>query len=124
MQDTPRSMSICASALREKELLVVPDLTRDPRFADKPLVTGEPHVRFYAGAVLRTPEGLPLGTVCVLDRKPRPDGLKKGQAFTLCVLARQVMTQMQLRRAIAERENAAGEHKDALDTIRERRERF
>src|SRR5436305_2527122 len=124
MPETPRSVSICASALLEKELLVVPDLTRDPRFADNPLVTGEPHVRFYAGAVLRTPEGLPLGTVCVLDHKPRPQGLKEGQAFTLRVLARQVMMQMQLRRALAERESALREQEDALEAIRESEERF
>jgi PAS domain S-box-containing protein len=124
MQETPRSMSICATALQEKELLVVADLTRDPRFSDNPLVTGAPHVRFYAGAVLRTPEGLPLGTVCVLDPKPRPHGLKEGQAFTLRVLARQVMTQMQLRRAIAEREKVLGEQEDALEAIRESEERF
>jgi PAS domain S-box-containing protein len=122
--ETPRSMSICATALREKELLVVPDLTGDPRFSDNGLVTGAPHVRFYAGAVLRTPEGLPLGTVCVLDHQPRPHGLKEGQAFTLRVLARQVMTQLQLRRAIAERESALNEQEDALAAIRESEERF
>jgi PAS domain S-box-containing protein len=124
MQETPRSMSICASALREKEMLVVPDLARDPRFADNPLVTDPPHVRFYAGAVLRTPDGLPLGTVCVLDHEPRPHGLKEDQAFTLRVLARQVMTQMQLRRAILEREKALSEQEDALEAIRESEERF
>src|SRR5436309_549562 len=83
-----------------------------------------PTVRFYAGAVLRTPEGLPLGTVCVLDHKPRPQGLKEGQAFTLRVLARQVMMQMQLRRALAERESALREQEDALEAIRESEERF
>jgi PAS domain S-box-containing protein len=124
IQETPRSMSICATALQEKELLVIADLANDPRFSDNPLVTEPPHVRFYAGAVLRTPEGLPLGTVCVLDHKPRPHGLKEGQAFTLQVLARQVMTQMQLRRAVAERENALNEQQDALRTIRESEERF
>ncbi|MBV8849489.1 MAG: PAS domain S-box protein [Methylobacteriaceae bacterium] len=124
MQETPRSASICATALHEKDLLVVPDLTRDPRFSSTALVTGEPHVRFYAGAVLRTPQGLPLGTVCVLDHKPRPQGLKEGQAFTLRVLARQVMTQMQLRRALLEREKALSEQEDALAGIRESEERF
>jgi PAS domain S-box-containing protein len=124
MAETPRSMSICSSALQEKEMLVVPDLARDPRFADNTLVTEPPNVRFYAGAVLRTPDGLPLGTVCVLDHAPRPHGLKEGQAFTLGVLARQVMTQMELRRAIAARENALREQQDALESVRESEERF
>ena len=124
MHETPRSMSICATALQEKEMLVIPDLMRDPRFRDNGLVTEPPHVRFYAGAVLRTPEGLPLGTVCVLDHAPRPHGLKDGQAFTLRVLARQVMTQMQLRRALLERETALNEQEDAFEAIRESEERF
>jgi PAS domain S-box-containing protein len=117
-------MSICATAIHQGDLFVVPDLKADARFRDNPLVTEKPNVRFYAGAVLRTPEGLPLGTVCVLDREPRPQGLQEGQAFTLRVLARQVMTQMQLRRAIAEREKALREQEDALQAIRESEARF
>jgi PAS domain S-box-containing protein len=124
VRETSRDVSICATAIRHGDLFVVPDLARDRRFADNLLVTRPPHVRFYAGAVLRTPEGVPLGTVCVLDHAPRPQGLDEGQAFTLKVLARQVMTQMQLRRAIAEREQALIEQDEALAALRESQERF
>ncbi len=78
---------------------------KDPRFDDNPLVQGKPHLRFYAGARLETPEGLPLGALCVLDTMPR-DGLTEQQKFTLTALARQVMAQLELRRAIAERDEA------------------
>jgi PAS domain S-box-containing protein len=88
---------------------VVPDLARDPRFRGNPLVTGNPPLRFYAGTLLETPEGLPLGTLCVLDREPRPAGLTPEQAFTLEALARQVMSQLELRRAL-QRQRASEAH--------------
>jgi GAF domain-containing protein len=81
-------------------LTSVPDLLEDPRFALNPLVVGEPYLRFYAGAVLETPDGMPLGALCVLDHAPRT--LTKEQATTLTMLARQVMSQFELRRIIAE----------------------
>jgi two-component sensor histidine kinase len=84
--------------------MIVPDTTRDERFSGNPLVTREPHLRFYAGAVLETETGLPLGTLCVLDYKPRE--LTSDQTFTLEMLSRQVMTQLELRRAIIERDEA------------------
>ncbi|GAC1330574.1 MAG: response regulator [Beijerinckiaceae bacterium] len=124
VRETSRDASICATAIQQGGLFIVPDLALDPRFSNNPFVTEPPHLRFYAGAVLQTPEGLPLGTVCVLDYEPRPQGLKEGQAFTLHVLARQVMTQMQLRRAVAEREHALSEQEDALAAIRESEARF
>ena len=105
IRETPLDVSICAKALLQPGLLVVPDLTRDGRFESNPLVRGEPHLRFYAGALLETPEGLPLGTLCVLDRQPRK-GLSDDQAFTLATLARQVMAQLELRRAVAARDEA------------------
>jgi len=83
---------------------VIPDLTQDARFETNPLVTGEPRLRFYAGARLETPDGLPLGRLCVLDYAPRD--LAPDQAFTLSALAPQVMAQLQLRRAVAERDEA------------------
>lgn len=101
VRETSLDISICRHAILQQDLVVVPDLTGDPRFACYPLVTEEPHLRFYAGAVLRTPEGLPLGTVCVLDHSPRPQGLTSEQAEVLQALARQVMTLLAHRRLIA-----------------------
>ncbi|HEX8533291.1 MAG TPA: PAS domain-containing protein [Allosphingosinicella sp.] len=104
VRETPLDVSICAHAILQPGLFVVPDTTTDERFRCNPLVTGEPRLRFYAGALLETPEGLPLGTLCVLDTKTRPDGITDRQRLALEVLARQVMTQLELRRAIDERE--------------------
>lgn len=98
-RETPLGISFCAHALLQPDMLVVPDLRADARFADNALVTGDPHVRFYAGALLKTPEGQPLGTLCVLDIKPRT--LTGDQKDTLRILARQVMTQLELRRSLA-----------------------
>lgn len=98
---TPLSQSVCAHALQQADLLVIPDLTADPRTRDNGLVTGKPHLRFYAGAPLRTPEGLTLGTLCVLDTFPRPNGLPQEQAEGLHALAAQVMAQLELRRELA-----------------------
>jgi two-component sensor histidine kinase len=103
VRETPLDRSICLSAMLLPGMTIVPDLTEDPRFVGNPLVTGEPHLRFYAGAVLRTPDGVPLGALCVLDHMPRD--LTEEQASTLTMLARQVMSQLELRRAIAVRDD-------------------
>jgi two-component sensor histidine kinase len=103
VQETPLDRAICLSAMLLPGMTIVPDLTEDPRFVRNPLVTGEPHLRFYAGAVLRTPDGVPLGALCVLDHRPRD--LTEEQASTLTMLAGQVMSQLELRRAIAERDD-------------------
>jgi two-component sensor histidine kinase len=102
MRETPLDRSICLSAMLQPGLTVVPDLIEDHRFTSNPLVTGEPRLRFYAGAVLRAPDGVPLGALCVLDHVPRD--LTEEQASTLTLLAQQVMSQLELRRAIAERD--------------------
>ena len=107
LDELPLDVSICAHAILQPGIFIVPDTTQDPRFACNPLVSGEPGLRFYAGALLETPEGLPLGTVCVLDIKPRPDGITDRQRLTLEVLARQVMTQLELRRALTQRDRRA-----------------
>lgn len=97
-RETPISSSVCAHAISQYEFFEISDLAADPRFAQNPLVTGEPFVRFYGGAVLRTSEGIALGTVCVLDRKPRK--LSEGQRGFLKGLARQTMALLELRRAL------------------------
>ncbi len=107
VRETPLESSFCAHAILQPGLFIIPDTTKDSRFACNPLVAGEPRFRFYAGALLETAEGLPLGTVCVLDTKPRE--LSPDQARTLEALARQVMTQLELRRALAERQTVLGE---------------
>lgn len=103
---TPLSQSVCAHALGQPDLLVIPDLTHDPRTRGNALVTGAPHIRFYAGAPLETAEGASLGTLCVIDGKPRPEGLTPEQAECLQALARQVMSQMELRRSMTARDDA------------------
>ena len=94
--ETPREFSFCAHALESPDLFIVPDASQDERFAGNPLVTGEPHIRFYAGARLATMEGAALGTHCVIDRVSRT--LTPLQEQTLRVLAQQVMAQLDLRR--------------------------
>ncbi len=103
--ETDLGSSVCVHALAQPDhLLVIPDLTDDERTADNPLVTGDPFIRFYAGAPLRTAGGLVLGTLCVIDNKRRPAGLSEAQQTGLRLLAEQVLNQMELRRAVMTRD--------------------
>jgi GAF domain-containing protein len=70
-RETPRDTSFCGHTISERDALVVPDALKDSRFSDNPMVLGKPYVRFYAGCVLRLPYGQVVGTLCVLDRRPR-----------------------------------------------------
>ena len=96
LKETDRDISFCAHAIHQPDVFIVPDTTKDERFADNPLVVGEPGIRFYAGATLVTSDGQPLGTLCVLDRKPHE--LTADQTHTLQLLSRHVMAQLGLRR--------------------------
>lgn len=109
-RETPIDRSVCVHAIKERELLVIPDLTQDARTRANPWVTGGPRLRFYAGAVLRAPDGQglghALGALCVIDDKPRPAGLTSGQRDALLALARQTMLLLHYRRTISRRDDA------------------
>ncbi|MFO8044605.1 MAG: EAL domain-containing protein [Halomonas sp.] len=94
--ETSRDVSFCAHAILAPGLFEVPDATRDPRFQSNPLVTGPPHIRFYLGVPLVTPEGFAIGTLCLIDSRPRT--LDKGQKQHLVVLGEQVMRHFELMR--------------------------
>jgi PAS domain S-box-containing protein len=102
--ETERLLSFCTHAIQQSDILIVPDATRDERFAENPLVVGEPFVRFYAGMPLVAPEGVALGALCVLDSVPRE--LSDSQKQALRVLSRQVVGQMELRRHVRELESS------------------
>lgn len=95
--ETKRDISFCSHALTlPNETLIVPDASLDVRFSDNPLVTGEPKIRFYAGAPLVTEDGLVLGTLCVIDHSPKE--LTAAQIKALEVLRNQVMRELELHR--------------------------
>ena len=117
--DTPRDTAICGHALLQDDILEIPDTTLDPRTADNDLVVTKQGMRFYAGVQLRAPNGLPIGTLCVLDDVPRK--LTDLQRQTLRTLANQVMTQLELRRTLRNQEILRGEMdhrvKNSLQTV-------
>lgn len=107
--ETPREVAFCAHTIMTEDLMVVPDATADPRFADNPLVTDGLNIRFYAGAPLKSREGFNLGTLCAIDMKPRE--ISEEERACLTDLAHLVVDEMELRLAgqIALREIAARE---------------
>lgn len=134
--ETTRDVSFCLHAVAQPGILIVPDATQDKRFAANPLVTGAPHIRFYAGAPLVTDEGFALGTLCIIDREARQ--LTPQEQAALETLAAQVVRSLELRRRTRElsatnaalqaeierRERAEAERAASFDemelTIRER----
>jgi len=96
LPQTPRSQAFCHYTIQGDDVLEVPDARHDERFLDNPLVTGEPHIRYYCGVPLTTPEGYRLGSLCVIDRQPRQ--LNDQQRQALVALAGEVMAQLELKR--------------------------
>jgi PAS domain S-box-containing protein len=97
-REIAREQAFCPHAMEGRETMVVPDVTADARFADYPTVKGPPHIRFYAGQPLITPEGVAVGTLSVLGSTPRPDGLSELQREGLAVLADAVMLRLRAHR--------------------------
>jgi formate hydrogenlyase transcriptional activator len=114
--ETSRDVAFCAHTIVERNLIVVPDAKEDRRFADNPLVTSDPHIRFYAGAPLITGDGHALGTLCVLDYTPRE--LSNQQCDALRVLSSQLVAQLELRRAKADLKHAVGNADSAIEALR------
>jgi len=113
-EETERDIAFCDYAIRQDEVTVILDATQDPRFADSPLVTGPPYVRFYAGAPIITPDGYAVGTVCVVDHEPRSH-FDKSQA--LAALARQALALLELRKTLHRNEEAAEIAADQRDRL-------
>lgn len=112
LQQTVRAVSFCSYAIREVDVLVVPDARLDPRFTTNPLVTGEPRIRFYAGAPIRTPDGFALGTLSIIDRVPRDldsEGIEK-----LADLAALAGDEMELQLALTRTREAQAQALESL----------
>jgi len=116
--ETHRDLSFCAHAIMESGVLVIPDATKDPRFADNSLVTGAPYIRFYAGAPLTSPDGFAVGTLAVIDFEPRQ--LSPRHTAGLQILTRQVVARLELRRRAAQSQKRSATADVDLEAAAER----
>jgi len=113
--ETPRDIAFCNQAILQPNVFIVTDALTDERFATNPLVTSEPHIRFYAGVPLVTPQGQALGTLCVIDYVPRE--LKPQQVVALQALGRQAIAQLELRRNLSSLARIATECKQTEEAM-------
>jgi GAF domain-containing protein len=115
VNETSRDVSFCSHAIQQTGLFIVPDAAKDPRFANNPLVTSDPKIRFYAGAPLITPDGYSLGTLCIIDKVPRD--LRPDQQQALTILARHVVSQLELRRRSRELAHVRQKNQEAENEV-------
>ena len=109
--ETGRDLAFCAHAIMDSEVFAVPDATKDARFNDNPLVTGDTNIRFYAGAPLTIADGIHIGTLCAIDTKPRQ--LTGGEEEALRDLSRIVVDELKLRQNVVELRRARTELEQA-----------
>ncbi|WP_218048856.1 hybrid sensor histidine kinase/response regulator [Curvivirga aplysinae] len=95
-EETPREIAFCHHAIKNDDTFIVQNASTDSRFAENPLVTGDPNIRFYAGAPLKTPDGYNIGTLCIIDSKPHPE-FQNTDAKQLELLASIVVSELELR---------------------------
>ncbi len=119
--ECPREVSVCSTTICSNDLLYVPDLTRDDRFKDLGVVTGEPHLKFYCGMPLINRDGYAVGTLCIVDFEPRE--LTPAQREAVRRLAQQAMAQLELRRELIERNAMVKELAEARASADQERER-
>jgi PAS domain S-box-containing protein len=116
--ETDRSISFCAHALLRDEPLVIADAQADERFADNPLVTGDPFIRFYAGQPLRTQRGRKLGTLCVIDRRPRTLGTADLQALRdLGAWAEMELNRVEMTQALRIKRESEAEVRAIMESV-------
>jgi len=122
VREIPRHAAFCAHTILRPEPLIVPDTAEDERFAGNPLVTGDLEVRFYAGAPLVTTDGLAVGSICVMDRKPRQ--LLSQEAALLEMLARQVMGRIEMQHQLALQASLLAENSQSQEALRRSEEGY